>query len=150
MAWRFCEKKWYDLVNGGRLYFHKNEPRVTGLLIIGGERYEVDWVWTDLDDETLINAVRRGENLHPLIKQTQDIHTLALYQQHFAGRTVEFGEVFDAPSPSLKQKGDYLYYFNPDQSGWVGWIDPDGRYIEWFSFRNGRCVIEGFEFRDVE
>jgi len=124
MAWRF---QGYSLVDGGRLHFDENEPRVTGFLILGGRKYKVDWAW-DYSEEFL-----------------------SRFAQTWAGRTAEFGQVFDAPDAEVvEDKNDYFYRFNPDQSGFAGDIAEDGSYIEWYSFKNGRCVIEGFEFRDVE
>jgi len=150
MAWRFQS---YSLVDGGRFHFDESEPRVTGFLILGGRKYKVDWVWGYSSLSLCIaHLTGPGFNESP-IPDKDDLpeEFLSFYAQTWAGRTVEFGQVFDAPNAEVvEDKNDYFYRFNPDQSGFAGDIAEDGSYIEWYSFKNGRCVIEGFEFRDVE
>jgi len=145
MAWRFDS---YTLVDGGRLHFDKDEPRVTGFLILGGRKYKVDWIWTYSSDSLFV-AFISGAIFDEVEKPAElPEEFVSWYNKKWAGRTVEFGEVSDAPVATGDETG-YFEKFDPDQSGYVGDIAEDGSYIEWYSFKNGRCVIEGFEFRDV-
>jgi len=145
MAWRFDS---YSLVDGGRLHFDKDKPQVTGFLILGGKKYKVDWSWTYPSD-TLFIAFISGVVFDEGEKEVElSEKFFSWYREKWAGRTVEFGEVFDVPLATGEETG-YFEKFAPDQSGFAGDIAEDGSYIEWYSFKNGRCVIEGFEFRDI-
>jgi len=148
MARRF---QGYSLVDGGRLHFDESEPRITGFLILGGRKYKVDWVWGYSSWSLCIAHLSVTDFNEIPMPDKDDLpeEFLSWYAQTWAGRTVEFGEVSDVPSATGDETG-YFEQFHPDQSGFAGDIAEDGSYIEWFSFHNARCVIEGFEFRDVE